>query len=132
MRVADLMRTEVRTIEPDATIIDAVEMLADAHVSGLPVVDHHGKFVGVLTSTDILQAEAEASDAAAREELFDSTVEELMTRTPRTVTESADVRETAQQMLYLDVHRLFVVRDGQLVGVISQSDLVRAMAQSRV
>lgn len=132
MRVAELMRTDVRAITPDATIADAVEMLADAHVSGLPVVDHHGRFVGVLTSTDILEAEAEAGDAAAREELFTSPVEELMTRTPRTVAEDTDAREAAQQMLYLDIHRLFVVRDGELVGVISQSDLVRAIAQARV
>jgi CBS domain-containing protein len=132
MRVAELMRTDVRAIAPDATITEAVEMLADAHVSGLPVVDHHGRFVGVLTSTDILQAEAEAGDAAAREELFDGLVEELMTRTPRTVSEDTDAREAAQQMLYLDIHRLFVVRDGRVVGVVSQSDLVRAMAQARV
>jgi CBS domain-containing protein len=43
-----------------------------------------------------------------------------------------DVREAAQQMLYLEVHRLFVVEDGRLVGVISQSDIVRGVATAKI
>lgn len=133
MRVAELMRSDVRVIAPDATITEAVELLADNHVSGLPVVDTKGQFVGVLTAADILQAEAEATGARSREALFEDTrVRELMSTPPRTIAAEADVREAAQQMLYLDVHRLFVVTADRLVGVLSQSDLVRALAQSRV
>ena len=44
----------------------------------------------------------------------------------------ASVKEAAQQMLYLEVHRLFVEDDGRLVGVISQSDIVRAVALARI
>jgi CBS domain-containing protein len=132
MKVAALMHKDVRTIRPDATVAEAVEMLADMHVSGLPVVDKLGRVVGVLTSTDILEAEAEAA-GADRDRLFDNTtVADLMTPTPRMVAPDVDIREAAQQMLYLDVHRLFVEENGKLVGVISQSDLVRALATSRV
>lgn len=132
MRVAELMRTDVKAIGPDATIAEAVELLADAHVSGLPIVDKQHHIVGVLTSTDILEAEAEARSAEDRERLFVHTrVSELMTPTPRLVSLETDIREAAQQMLYLDVRRLFVEDDGHLVGVISQSDLVRALAMSR-
>lgn len=132
MKVAELMRTDVKSIAPDATISEAVETLADAHVSGLPVVDKQGRIVGVLTSTDILEAEAEATGTEDRERLFVHTrVSELMTPTPRMVTIDTDIREVAQQMLYLDVRRLFVEEKGKLVGVISQSDLVRALAMSR-
>jgi CBS domain-containing protein len=132
MKVAELMRTDVKTIGPDATIAEAVELLAEGHVSGLPVVDKHDRIVGVLSSTDILEAEAEAT-GADRDRLFDNTtVAELMTTTPHLTTPDLDIREAAQQMLYLDVHRLFVEQNGALVGVISQSDLVRALATSRV
>lgn len=132
MKVAELMRTDVRAINPHATIAEAVELLADAHVSGLPVVDKHGRIIGVLSSTDILEAEAEAT-GADRDRLFDNTtVEELMTPSPRVVAPDVDIREAAQQMLYLDVHRLFVEQNGKLAGVISQTDLVRALATSRV
>lgn len=132
MKVAELMRTDVKTIGPDATIAEAVELLAEGHVSGLPVVDKHDRIVGVLSSSDILEAEAEAT-GADRDRLFDNTtVAELMTATPHLTTPDLDIREAAQQMLYLDVHRLFVEQNGALVGVISQSDLVRALATSRV
>lgn len=132
MKVAELMRTDVKAINPHATIAEAVELLADAHVSGLPVVDKHGRIIGVLSSTDILEAEAEAT-GADRDRLFDNTtVEELMTPSPRVVAPDVDIREAAQQMLYLDVHRLFVEQNGKLAGVISQTDLVRALATSRV
>jgi CBS domain-containing protein len=132
MKVAELMRTDVKTIGPDATIAEAVELLAEGHVSGLPVLDKHDRIVGVLSSSDILEAEAEAT-GADRDRLFDNTtVAELMTTTPHLTAPDLDIREAAQQMLYLDVHRLFVEQNGTLVGVISQSDLVRALATSRV
>ena len=132
MKVAELMRTDVKTIGPDATIAEAVELLAEGHVSGLPVVDKHDRIVGVLSSSDVLEAEAEAT-GADRDRLFDNTtVAELMTTTPHLTAPDLDIREAAQQMLYLDVHRLFVEQNGALVGVISQSDLVRALATSRV
>ncbi|MBI3081344.1 MAG: CBS domain-containing protein, partial [Gemmatimonadetes bacterium] len=67
-----------------------------------------------------------------RERLFDqTTVKEIMTPRPFTITPETEVKEAAQQMLYLEVHRLFVEDEGRLVGVISQSDIVRAVALAR-
>jgi CBS domain-containing protein len=129
MRVADLMQRDVKTVPADATIAQAVSALADAHVSGLPVVDGTGKMVGVISTTDILEAEAETEEPGARERLFEATeVSEIMTRQPRVIGPAADLRAAAQQMLRQDVHRLFVEEHGQLVGVISQTDIVRAVA----
>ena len=133
MKVADLMRTDVKTIAPDATVADAVALLADSHVTGLPVVDHHGRVLGVLTTSDVLNAAAETSGAEERERLFDqTTVREIMTPRPLTITPATEVKEAAQQMLYLEVHRLFVEDDGRLVGVVSQSDIVRGVALARI
>ena len=133
MRVADLMQTELQTVEPDMTVAQAIVRLSDAHVHGVPVVDGSGQIVGVLTTTDVLNAAAEATGSEDRERLFDqTTVEEIMTPRPMTVDPVTDVKEAAQQMLYLEVHRLFVEQDGQLVGVISQSDIVRAVALARI
>lgn len=133
MKVAELMRTELKTVRDDATIAEAIVTLADARVSGVPVLDPTGRLVGVLSTTDILEAEAETSSADEREQLFESTlVKEIMTLRPYVIAPDADVREAAQQMLYLEVHRLFVEDGGKLVGVLSQSDVVRAVATSRV
>ena len=54
MRVADLMQTNLKSIDLDETVAGAVVALAEQHVSGLPVVDHRGRLVGVISTTDIL------------------------------------------------------------------------------
>ena len=133
MRVADLMRTELRTVTPDATIAEAVQVLSEAHVSALPIVDRRNHLAGVLSTTDVLNAAAETTGAEERERLFEQTqVSEIMTPRPLIVAPDADIKEAAQQMLYLEVHRLFVEEEGQLVGVISQTDIVRAVALARI
>jgi CBS domain-containing protein len=132
MRVADLMTTNVQTVLPSATTREVIVTLADAHISAVPVVDDDERPIGVVSTTDILQAEAEAEDAAAREELFErTTARDLMTPRPLTIPIDAGLREAAQQMLYADVRRLLVVDGGRLVGIVSQTDVVRALATAR-
>jgi CBS domain-containing protein len=133
MRVAELMQTNLKTIAADATIADAVDALTGAQVSALPVLDRFGRAVGVLSTRDVLQAETMCDRPEVRERLFEKTlVLEIMTPWPTTVDPDADVRQAAQQMLYLNVQRLFVEFDGALVGVISQTDIVGAVATARV
>jgi CBS domain-containing protein len=129
MKVSELMRTDLTTVDGDTTIGEVIVTLADAHVYGVPVIDGHHRLVGVLSTTDVLQAEAECKSAEDRERVFEeTTVRDLMTADPVVISPESDVREAAQQMLYLDIHRLFVEEDGRLLGVISQSDIVRAVA----
>lgn len=129
MRVRELMQGNVITVDVDTSINDAVVTLTDAHISALPVVDSGGRMVGVVSTTDILTSEAEANDAVEREALFEEMmVRDIMTRRPLTVTPDTEVREAAQQMLYADVHRLFVTAGDEVVGVISTTDIVRAVA----
>ena len=133
MRVADLMETDVQTLPPDAVVNDAVVALAEARISAAPVVDRAGRMIGVVSTTDILASEEEAEDPEARETLFERTfVRDLMTPRPLTIVPEAEVKEAAQQMLYADVHRLFVVEGDRLVGVISTTDIVRAVANGQI
>ena len=133
MRVSELMQRAVKTVNLDAAVNDAVVTLADSHVSALPVVDGLGRMVGVISSTDILTSEAEAENPTAREALFEETmVRDIMTPHPLTVLPDVDVREAAQQMLYADIHRLFVVDSERVVGVLSTTDIVRAVATGRL
>ncbi len=132
MRVSELMQSNLVTIPSDGPVSEAVLALADAHVTGLPVVDTAGHLVGVLSTTDILTALAER-DPTEEAALFEGTlVRDLMTPKPMTIEPQAQVKQAAQQMLYANVHRLFVEKDGELLGVISQSDVVRAVANARV
>lgn len=133
MRVAELMQQPVVTVELDTPVREAVVALTDDHISAVPVIDRTGRMVGVVSSTDILTAEAEAADDTARENLFAATpVRDIMTARPLTVTPETDVKDAAQQMLYAEVHRLFVVDEDRVVGVLSTSDIVRAVATGRL
>ncbi|GAB1342007.1 CBS domain-containing protein [Gemmatimonas sp.] len=133
MNVSELMRTDVRTIRADANVAEAVQIMADSHVSGLPVVDRSDRVVGVLSTTDVLQAQAEHDDRRARTELFERTeVRELMSTPPQTIGPNADVRDAAKHMLEAEVHRLFVVDGDRLVGVISQTDIARAVGAGEI
>jgi CBS domain-containing membrane protein len=133
MKVAELMKTDLKTVSADATVADAVILLAESHISGLPVVDHRDRLVGVVTTSDVLQALAEASSPEERERVFEVTeVREIMTPRPLTVEGTTEVMAAVRQMLYLEVHRLFVEEDGQLAGVLSQTDIVAAVATAKI
>ena len=133
MRVRELMQKDVKTVGIDAAVNEAIVTLTDCHISALPVVDPGGRMIGVISSTDILTSEAEATDPSAREALFDDTpVRDLMTAHPLTVAPDADVKEAAQAMLYADVHRLFVTEGDRVVGVISTTDIVRGIATGQL
>lgn len=133
MKVAELMHTEIRTISVDATINDAVDALTEAQVSAMPVVDRFGRAVGVVSTRDILRAESTYNNPRARETLFEhTTVLEIMAAWPPTIHPGLNVRDAAQQMLYLDAQRLFVEAEGALVGVLSQSDVVAAVARTKM
>ena len=132
MRVAELMEKNVLTVGEDATVADVIVTMSDAHVSSLPVVDGHGRMLGVISSTDVLNVEAETDAGDLRTLLTATTVGAIMTTRSLAVSPETTVREAAQQMLYADVHRLYVVEHGQVVGVISTTDIVRAVASAQL
>jgi CBS domain-containing protein len=133
MRVSELMQTDVQTVDAEAPVNDAFVTLAESRISALPVVDSAERLVGVISRTDILASEEEAEDEAARAALFEGTsVRELMTSPALTITPDASIREAAQQMLSAGVHRLFVTSGERVAGVISITDIVRAVATGRL
>lgn len=133
MKVADLMHTDLVTVSSDTTVAEAIVTIADAHVLAVPVVNAKGTLVGVLSTTDLLMSLAERGREGDIVELLDeSAVSEIMTPRPKTVRPDVEVREAAQQLLYLGIHRLFVESEGELVGVLSQTDIVQAYATGKL
>lgn len=120
--VADVMTREVFVLQGEVSLRDAIAYLATQHVSGAPVLDAKRKLIGTISSSDLLQAESEGADLDA------GTVADVMTRRALTVSPGTELREAALAMEYGDVHRLFVEQAGELVGVISRSDVSRALA----
>jgi CBS domain-containing protein len=133
MRVAELMQTEVQSIPPDAVVGEVAIALAESRISALPVVDGLGQLIGVISATDILGLEEESESRKARAAVLQkTTVRDLMTPQPLTISPDAEVKEAARQMLDTDVHRLFVIADSRMVGVISTTDIMRAVAAGQL
>jgi CBS domain-containing protein len=132
-RVAEVMTHPVITVGTDSTLAEALTYLATQHISGAAVLDRKHRLVGAISRSDIMEAEAEVADAEARGRLLDETlVRDVMTHPALTIGPEAELREAALAMEYGDVHRLFVEADGKLVGVVSRSDVSRALATGKV
>jgi CBS domain-containing protein len=126
IKVADVMTRGVLALRSDVPLREAVDYLATQHVSGAPVLDPKRRLAGVITTSDLLQAESEGED------LDTTTVAEVMTPTTLTISPDTELREAALAMEYAEVHRLFVEEGGSLVGVISRSDVNRALAKGLI
>jgi CBS domain-containing protein len=129
MKVAELMKTEVKTIASDALLADAIAVMLDANLSALPVLDQDRRPVGMVTLRDIL------ATSLGREGRGDGLrgpglieVAEVMSPWPPWVDPDTSVSDAAKMMSYLDLKRVFVVDRSTVVGVFSQTDVVDALA----
>ncbi len=125
--IAALMTWDPVVVDGDASIASAAEILDAYGISGAPVVDGDGELLGVVSSTDLVRLRGAGDPTSAWHHLR---VADLMTRPAVTIPAKGSVGDAARMMTDRHVHRLVVVDDsGQAVGVISESDLVRDMAQ---
>ncbi|HEY5488609.1 MAG TPA: CBS domain-containing protein [Candidatus Limnocylindrales bacterium] len=126
--VAELMTPDPIMVDESATVDEAVRLLEENEISGLPVVDRDGLLVGVISQTDVVRARAVGHLWHRWPGLR---VRHLMHSPALTADRSMTLEEAAQSMERAHVHRLVVVDDDQMtpVGVISTTDLVRALAR---
>lgn len=125
--VAELMTPDPIVVHESASLDQAVRLLEEHEISGLPVVDGEGMLVGVISQTDIVRARAVGHLWHRWPGLR---VRHLMHSPALTADASMSMEEAAQLMERAHVHRLVVVGEDQLtpVGVVSTTDLVRALA----
>jgi CBS domain-containing protein len=128
--VADWMSTPPITVTPSTSMEAAQRLMHQQHVRRLPVVAD-GRLVGIITWGDLRAAQPSAATTLSvyewRALLEKVTVAACMTRDPLTVAPGASVLEAAQAMLDRKVGGLPVVEDGRVVGVITESDLLRLL-----
>jgi CBS domain-containing protein len=127
--VGDRMALEPIVVRVDATLTEAAQLMDRHHVHGLPVVDHSGSLVGVLSQTDLARARS-------TEYLWSNwpglSVRHLMTSPAVTAHRSMPLMQAARKMERRGIHRLVVVADDDEllpIGVLSMTDLVHAIAE---
>lgn len=132
--VRDWMTPHPITIDPKTVLPDAHRLMQDSHIRRVPVVEN-GKLVGIVTLGDIREAEPSQATTLSIYELHyllsKLTVERIMTRNPLIIAPNATIREAARLMLERKIGGLPVVEPetGKLVGIITESDIFRILAQ---
>lgn len=138
MNVGDIMTTDVIVVKHDEPIRDAVIKLRKFKKSGFPVVDDEGRVVGVFSETDILDKLPDIFEESDKipmidvQELITPPVSSVMGKPPITVNSKEDLRNVAKIFLEKYIHRVPVVDDGKLMGIISLGDLLKAFSEVRV
>jgi CBS domain-containing protein len=145
MRAHQIMTRPVFTARPDTTMVEAANLMLQKHVSGLPVVDAGGKLVGMLSEGDfvrrseigtqrkrgrflkfILGPGKAASDFVQE---HGRTVSDIMTSEPLvTVSEETPLERIVELMERNSIKRIPVMRDDKVVGIVSRSNLLQAVA----
>jgi CBS domain-containing protein len=126
--VGELMSIEPVTVALDESVASAEKLMSGRGITGLPVVDRVGRLKGVLSQTDIVRAHASGQPVTSWPRLA---VRHLMTAPALTIRLDESLLTAARMMEHQHVHRLVVVApDGEHpVGVISTTDMVRALAE---
>ncbi|WP_265264091.1 CBS domain-containing protein [Spirulina subsalsa] len=146
--VADYMTPNPLTVTPQTPLKEAIQLLAERRISGLPVVNEGGELLGILANADLMWQETGAdpppyimfldsvifleNPAKYEKELHKAlgqTVEEVMSTKPITVKPDQPLREAAKLMHEKHVRRLPVLdEEGKVVGILTQGDVIRALA----
>ncbi|OKH11770.1 phosphoribulokinase [Nostoc calcicola FACHB-389] len=138
-------------VRAETPLKEAIQILAERHISGLPVVDDGGKLVGIISETDLMWQETGVTPPAYimfldsviylknpatyerdLHKALGQTVGEVMSKNPISISPEKTLREAATVMHDRSVHRLPVLDStGQVIGILTRGDIIRAMAASQ-
>lgn len=134
MLVKERMKHPVITVKPDQPIMDVLNMMKREKIRRTPVVDTHGKLIGIVSEKDILNAGPSAATSLSVWEinylLSKIKVEDVMTKKVVTVNEDIPIEEAAYIMAVNKIGGLPVTRqDGGIVGVITETDVFKILLE---
>jgi CBS domain-containing protein len=145
MRAHEIMTREVVTVSPDTRVPEIAKRLLQRGISAAPVVDASGLVVGMVSEGDLLGrhdpihgerrdwwlsmiAAGEDPGVLARAQRADLTARDVMSVRVVSVDKDADDREIVQLLSTHRIKRVPVISEGQMVGIVSRADLLRALA----
>jgi CBS-domain-containing membrane protein len=144
LTAADVMTTDVVTVDPDKPVRDIAELLYTRRISGVPVVDSDGSVIGIVSEGDLIGHAAivgehhrswwlslfadESVTARDYAKAHGRTARDVMTTNVITVEETKTLREIVETLHRHRINRVPVVRDGKLVGIVTRGDLLKALA----
>src|SRR5262245_27951649 len=146
MKAKDVMTQPVISVAANASMLDAIRIMLQHKISGLPVVDASGQLVGVVTEGDFLRRietgtlrrrprwiEFFVGPGRLADEYVQASgrrVEEIMTPDVRTVTEDSSIEDIVQLMERHRIKPLPVLHGAKVVGIVTRQNLVRALVHA--
>jgi CBS-domain-containing membrane protein len=146
MNASDVMTRNIHSVRPDATIAEAITLMLDNRISGLPVIDEAGRLAGVLTEGDLMRRGETGTErqrprwleilmgpgrlAGEYVRTHGRKIGEVMTRDVVSVTPDTPLREVVELMERHRIKRVPVLDGDVLVGILSRADLLRALADA--
>lgn len=143
MNAQDVMTRDVISIDPDSTVLQAARLMLQHRISGLPVIDKSGNLVGVLSEGDFLRRRetnttkrrsrwleflmGPGTIAAEYTHSHGRKVSEVMTPEVYSVDENASLEDIVELMEHHRIKRVPVVCGGEVVGIVTRSNLMHAM-----
>lgn len=144
MKAGEIMTWPVMSIEPDASVQDAIVRMLKHRISALPVVASDGSLVGIVSEGDLLRRAEIGTQrhrprwlefllgpgrmASEYTQTHGRKVEDVMTPDPETIDETTPVDEIVALMERRRIKRVPVMRDGKMVGIVSRANLMQALA----
>jgi CBS domain-containing protein len=150
MKISDVMTSPAITVHPAATVEEIARLMIAHRISAVPVVGDRNLLLGIVTEHDLFLKEKSIPFAMQRmpalfdqwaapeqlPELYEATrhytAADVMTKKVTSVQEESSLGAVAQLMLNRNLKRVPVLRDGQLVGIITRSDLVGLLVRERL
>lgn len=146
VKVSDVMTRDLFAVAPDTSLETAARMFAQHHITGAPVVNSHGETVGVVSLADLVDPDRDRCNEEGypvyykvtdgwASTLGDATitrqgrVEEVMTPSVVSAEADSDILDAGRIMLEAGIHRLLVTTGGELVGIVSTTDLLRGFVK---
>ncbi len=134
MRVSELMSRNVVTIEPSGSCLEAVARMHRARIRHLPVVERDGTLVGIVTDRDLrhylFSASSEIGNVSVDTLLREVPVSAVMSKPVVTVGSHDDRMAAARLMLEDKLGSLPVVAGGRVVGMLTETDLLRQIVRA--
>ncbi len=123
--IQDYMNKDFLTLDPEMDVLRAAQLLLKSNVSGAPVLDEHGRLVGILTERDFMQVALQGFYHGEP----GGQVKKQMSREPKYVSPDESILTVAEMFIEGRYQRYPVVDNGRLVGMITKRDVMRALAE---
>lgn len=120
----DLMQRDVLSVNPDTPLLEVHRLFLQEEINGAPVVDESGDVLGLISSMDLLRAAIDEE----YDKLADLTAADVMVTELVRVRPTTPIGEIAKIMRDQRIHRVLVVDDDELLGILSTYDLIAVLA----